>query len=109
MQQPQRIATGPAILGHVIQIEDRLTAIEARLAAIEAQARARHQVADARYERTDRYIVSDAFEVQGTLVQLHEVIDAWRRTLQEELSATRKALALHLESEGLAHERNGRG
>lgn len=100
MTQFQRAATGPAILEHIVQIEARLAAIEERLASIETQARHRHAVADQRYERTDQYIVGEAFNVDATLKQVREVLDAWRETLHTELSQMRAALGIHLSDPG---------
>jgi len=104
---PDRVATGPVILEHILQIEERLRVIEERQGRIEQMASVRHKVADARYARTDQYIVGEAFNVEGTLKQTIEALGVLRKVVQEEQRQTRQALRAMLSDPGIARERNG--
>jgi hypothetical protein len=107
MSDQQKPATGPIILEHILEIQESISSISDRLSRLEQQATQRHKVADARYQRTDQYIVGEAFNVDAVLRQTITELNNLRTTIAAELQATRTALATHLSTEGLARERNG--
>jgi hypothetical protein len=101
-------ATGPLILEQITLIKQELRELNDRLARLESQAMQRHKVADERYQRTDQYVVNDAFNVDAVLKQAVSAIEALRATVNEENRMTRSALAAHLGDPGLeSRERNG--